>query len=481
MRQALGVVAWGGLLWALGPSAAWADGLPTEAVPSPTPAASGPWEAAPPDFVPANRRLSPQELAKKRSGLFLTGLPALSSDPLSGVGLAFNGALFWNGERGDRLFAYTPYAAKLNLQLQQTTLNTSRLQLALDAPYVADSPWRLRLDLKAKNDPNKLFFGLTESTLASLPGGSFAAYQAQLARIRPGQHPGEAPEVGDALLNRFREVEWMGNAKLERSLFDGNWRLLMGYELQHLSYPSFLGTPVSGLDPATGQSRQVPAGRSRLEEGVATGEVVGAQGGIVSLIQSGLIYDTRDFEPDPTRGLVLELANEFANPVIGSAYAFDKLLLRGQHYHRLWPERLAHTVLATRVGWGNTFGEQAPFFEYQDQWSTEGSINALGGAQTLRGYKANRFLGRSVGFANLELRHRFAEAEWLGQNLSFGVVPFLDAGLIGDRPFQLRWDQPRASIGTGLRVGWNRSTVVLLNLAASQEDTQFFINFNQSY
>lgn len=445
------------------------------------PASSTPLPLPLPDFVPVNRLLSAQELAKKRTGYFLTGLPSLSSDPLSGVGAAFNGQLFYNGERGDRLFAYTPYVAKLSMQLQHTTLNTSRLQLGLDAPYLADSPWRLRLDLKAKNDPNKVFFGLTEATLQPLPGGSYAAYNSSLNAIRPGSAPGEAAEVSDALRHRFREVEWMGNAKLERSLFDGNWRLLFGYELQHLSYPSFLGTPVEAKDPATGQKRSVPAGSPLLDQAAASGEAFGTQGGIVSLVQTGLIYDTRDFEPDPTRGVVFELANEFSNPAIGSAFAFDKLFLQAKHYQRLWPERLERTVLATRLGYGTIFGDQAPFFEYQDQWSTEGSINALGGAQTLRGYKANRFLGRSLGFANVEVRHRLGEVDLLGQNLSFSLVPFLDVGAVGDRPAQLRLDAVKASVGTGLRIGWNRSTVVVLDYALSPEDQQFFVGFNRSY
>jgi hypothetical protein len=46
------------------------------------------------------------------------------------------------------------------------------------------------------------------------------------------------------------------------------------------------------------------------------------------------------------------------------------------------------TVVASRLGVGNIFGSN---FEFQDQWSPDGSINSLGGKQSLRGYRANRF------------------------------------------------------------------------------------------
>ena len=39
----------------------------------------------------------------------------------------------------------------------------------------------------------------------------------------------------------------------------------------------------------------------------------------------------------------------------------------------------------------------------------------------------------------------------------------------------------RASAGAGLRIGWNRSTVVTADAAFSREDAQFFVGFNQSY
>jgi hypothetical protein len=64
-----------------------------------------------------------------------------------------------------------------------------------------------------------------------------------------------------------------------------------------------------------------------------------------------------------------------------------------------------------------------PFFEFQDQWSPDGSINSLGGKQSLRGYRANRFC-RSLWFTNIELRYRL-ETKLGKQRFAVGLAPLL--------------------------------------------------------
>ncbi len=434
-----------------------------------------------PEFISMQRKMSNEALEKKKEGFFVTGVPFFSVDPLNGFGLGATGYLFFNGDRTDPLFAYKPYNARLGLSLNQSIENSQSVKAKLDIPYIWDSPWRLSLDAVYSKNPNNLYFGLTEGTLNPLPGGSYDAYKKQLALIRAGVNTGEASEVADVLRNRFSEQEWMINLKGERVILDGNWRLMAGYELQHLTYGTFEGQPVSGVDPITGNTRTVPNGISQLKEDAKDKQLYGLEGGLISILQSALIYDTRDFEPDPTSGIVAEFSNEFSAPAIGSAFFFDKALLQFKHYYQLLPEILPRTILASRVGYGTIFGEQAPFFEFQDQWSPDGSINALGGSQTLRGFKANRLLGRTVGFGTFEIRHKVGETEFWGQHFSLAVVPFLDLGTVGEQNFALDLLKMKASTGLGLRVGWNLSTIVTLDYAISEEDQQWFLNFNNSF
>lgn len=443
-------------------------------------------DTAPPPFARA-RRLSDADLAKKREGTFVTGLPDLSSDPVAGFGYGARVNIIRNGQREDPLFAYTPYRAKLRIGAYNTTAEQRELVLSLDVPYVRGTRWRLKIDAVAGTTPAKLYFGLTEATLGalSLPSNAartfstYAAYDAARQTLRAGG-PGEAPRVTDALSNRFGEDELMLNVKADRALgASGRWRVLAGYEIQRLAYRTFAGRSADAIDPATGASTTAPNGASLLAREAAVGRVSGLDGGRVSLLQQALIYDTRDFEPDPTRGIYFEIGNEWSNPTIGSEFTFDKLFLQMKAFKKL--PIGTRTVLAGRLGAGNIFGANAPFFEFQDQWSPDGSVNALGGARSLRGYRANRFLGRAMWFGNAELRVRLAEAVLGKQRFGVGIAPFVDAGTVRDQWQTLNFGRVRTSFGAGARVAWNQSTMISLDIGRSREDRLFFLGLGQAF
>ena len=432
-----------------------------------------------PEYVAEQKRMSPTDAAKKREGFYFTGLPFFSSDPLNGVGGGATGYVHYNGKRSDPFFEYTPYRARLGVKGEYTTGNAAAVALKLDVPFIADTAWRLKVDGKFESTPNNLYFGLTERTLDPFPQGKYSTYARALSVARPGG-PGEAPVVADNLKHLFREREWMLNLKGERVLFNGKWRILAGYEIQSLAYETYENIAIVARDPITGQSVRARNGRSLLRDDADAGRAFGLAGGRVSLVQLSLMYDTRDFDPDPYRGFFFEWGNEHSARYTGSEYTFHKMLFQARHYLPIFPKTFKRTLLATRVGYGTIIGDEAPFFEFQDQWSAEGSIRSLGGSQTLRGFKANRFLGRTVGFVNIEFRTRFADFDLAGQNLTLTAAPFLDLGSVGDKVMVVA-PTIRAAAGAGLRIGWNRSTVVVADAAFSREDAQFFINFNQSY
>lgn len=435
-----------------------------------------------------SKRMSDADLEKKREGTFVTGIPDFSSDPVTGFGFGARTNIYWNGKRDNVLFPYTPYLARLKANVAYYTSNARELVLSLDVPYYKGTRWRFRVDFKAQQNPANLYFGSTQSTLgplrlpsASNDGYSFSTYEEyDKARktLRPGG-VGEANSVTDALSNRFRETEYMLNLKADYALGRGKWRIMGGYEIQHLSYKTFEGMQAEAIDPATGSATMAPNGTSLLRRDFEQRLISGLDGGWVSILQTALIYDTRDFEPDPTRGHYVEIANEFSNPIIGSQFKFNKLFIQGRVYQKL--PFGSRTVLAGRVAAGNIFGDQAPFFEFQDQWSPDGSINALGGKQSLRGYRANRFLARSLWFANVELRVRLAETQLGKQRFAFGVAPFFDAGTVRDRWQDLNFKNIKTSYGAGLRIAWNQSTILSFDYGLSKEDRLFFFGIGQVF
>ncbi|WP_312352010.1 Omp85 family outer membrane protein [Sphingobacterium multivorum] len=433
-----------------------------------------------------SKRMSDEDLAKKREGTFITGIPDISSDPVTGFGFGVRTNVIWNGGRDNELFAYTPYLMKLKANAAYYTSNARELALSLDVPYYKGTRWRFKIDFKAQQNPANLYFGLTEKTLGDLhlPSdenttfSTYEAYDRARKTLRPGG-VGEAAFVTDALSNRFRETEYMLNLKADYALGNGKWRIMGGYEIQHLAYKTFEGMEADAIDPVTGNHTKAPNGTSLLRRDFEQGNISGVDGGWVSIIQNALIYDTRDFEPDPTKGAYFEIANEYSSKLIGSQFDFDKLLIQGRYFQKLPFGR--RTVLAGRAGVGNVFGKNAPFFEYQDQWSPEGSINAMGGKASLRGYRANRFLARSMWFANFELRTRLAETNFLKQHFSFTVAPFFDMGTVRDRWQDLNFQNIKYSYGAGLRIGWNQSTILYFDYGKSKEDGLFFFGIGQAF
>jgi outer membrane protein assembly factor BamA len=433
-----------------------------------------------------SKRMSDADLAKKREGTFITGIPDFSSDPVTGFGFGARTNIYWNGNRDNPLFPYTPYLMKLTANAAYYTSNARELILKLDVPYYKGTRWRFKVDFKAQQNPANLYFGLTESTLGQLrlpsdENTTFSTYKEfDRARkiVRPGG-VGEADLVTDALSNRFRETEYMLNLKADYALGNGKWRIMGGYEIQHLSYATFEGMEADAIDPITGQNTTAPNGISLLRRDFENGLISGVDGGWVSIIQTALIFDTRDFEPDPTKGYYFEIANEYSSKYIGSQFDFDKLFIQGRAYQKIPVGK--RTVLAGRFGVGNIFGNNAPFFEFQDQWSPEGSINALGGRQSLRGYRANRFLARSMWFTNVELRVRLAETQIGKQRFAFGVAPFFDAGTVRDRWQDLNFKNIKTSYGGGLRIAWNQSTVLSFDYGHSKEDRLFYFGIGQAF
>lgn len=54
-----------------------------------------------------SKRMSDDDLSKKREGTFFTGLPDFSSDPVTGFGFGLRTNTYWNGKRENPLFPYT--------------------------------------------------------------------------------------------------------------------------------------------------------------------------------------------------------------------------------------------------------------------------------------------------------------------------------------------------------------------------------------
>lgn len=411
-------------------------------------------------FVISNeKKLSDEDLLHKKEGLYLTGVPDISSDPVNGFGYGGEGSIYFNGKRSDPFFNYTAYRAKIDVALFNTTKSQREVMLKLDIPYVFNTKWRLRVEAGFESNPNLLYFGKTENSLMGL---SAKNANESFNNLTYSNYQKYFLQGNNKFYNTYIKKEFILNVSAEKSFFDGKVRTLIGYEIAHFNISTF-------------------AGNSMLMDEVKSNSLLGIGKGIVGIVQLGLIYDTRDLETDPGNGIFSELTNEYSQKKLGSAYNFNKTFFHFNFYKNLIPSRNKKLVLAARIASGYTSGS-APFFEYQDQWSSEGSIEGLGGAHTLRGYKQARFLSRVMTFNNVEFRYRFAQTKIAKQHLAFVAVPFIDAGGVWDNLSKInRFSNYRISEGLGLRIVWNVNSILRFDYAVSKEDKQFFFNLSHAF
>ena len=408
------------------------------------------------------KRLPADELAEKKEGYYFTGVPDLSLDPINGFGYGIEGTFYYHGKKSDPLFAYTPYRSKLDLALFNTTKSSKELSLKFDVPYILNTNWRLRTEFLFETNPNLLYFGNTSNSLNGLQFYDNGDSNGQL--IQNGSYQNyEKSLIGNrAFYNLFTKKESVINMTIERSFFEGKVRCLVGYE-----FAKFINsTNLNYL--------------SKLAEDNQKNNVMGLGMGEISMIQVGLVYDTRNLETDPSSGYFAELTHENSFSAIGSQFNFHKTFFQMKGYHLILKKFFKKQILSWRTGWGYTHGN-APFFEYADEWSSEGSIEGLGGSNTIRGFKQSRFMARMMNFNNFELRSQLFTSKIFNQHFAFAAVPFFDFGGCWDKINQFNLKNYRTSQGLGLRIVWNINTVLRFDYAISKEDRQFFFQMNHTF
>lgn len=413
-----------------------------------------------PFAIADEKKLSDEDLKDKKEGVYITGEPDFSSDPVNGFGYGAEGSLFFNGKRSDPFFKYTAYRARLDFVLFNTSRNQREFGFNLDVPYILNTKWRLRVAGAIEQNPNLLYFGQTASE--SLRGLSYVRAPGDTVKNATYSDYEKNYLTGSTqFYNNYFKKEEILNISMEHNFMEGKLRALVGAEIAHLNMSAFQNNAL-------------------IQQDFNLGKIRGLGDSWVSIYQVGLVYDTRDLEPDPSRGIVAEVTNELSLKSLGSSYDFDKIYAHVNFYQKIFPSVFKRLIFAGRVAMGHT-ALDAPFFEYQDQWSPEGDIEGLGGPRTLRGYKQSRFLGRTMHFSNFELRWRFAQSRWFKQHLEFSAVPFYDIGGVWDSMSNLTANNLRYSHGGGLRIVWNESTVLRFDYALSKEDRQFFFNLAHTF
>ena len=155
-----------------------------------------------------------------------------------------------------------------------------------------------------------------------------------------------------------------------------------------------------------------------------------AQGGTALEINAGFVYDTRDIEAAPNRGI---WAEAYLNGNVLN-HQYLKACVYFRHYIDI-PIHLpaGDPVFAYRLAWQQTILGETPFYMIQNipllvqrNMISEG----FGSNGTIRGLRENRILTEGMAWANTELRVKLVNFKMFNQYFYLAVNPFFDAGII---------------------------------------------------
>ncbi len=155
-----------------------------------------------------------------------------------------------------------------------------------------------------------------------------------------------------------------------------------------------------------------------------------ASGGSRIELKAGLVYDTRDHEAAPSRGIWAEAVAYGSPDVFQRAADYIKVAAHFRHYVPLHGDGV---VLAYHLAYQGTVAGSVPFYmqsnittPYLRQVNSEG----LGSINTIRGLLYNRVVGDGIAWANAEIRVRLASFKFINQQWYVAVNPFFDAGRV---------------------------------------------------
>lgn len=156
-----------------------------------------------------------------------------------------------------------------------------------------------------------------------------------------------------------------------------------------------------------------------------------SDGGHHQVVKAGIIYDSRNIEANPSKGIWSELLLITAPSFIGNnENAFTLLAITHRQYFQIVQDRLTFVF---RLGYQGKISGSLPFYSMPIMYSSHPSSvieEGLGGAKSLRGILRNRIIGNGIVYGNFEFRWKFLKAVLWNQNIYLALNPFLDGGLV---------------------------------------------------
>lgn len=204
-----------------------------------------------------------------------------------------------------------------------------------------------------------------------------------------------------------------------------------------------------------------------------------AWGGFNSTLRFGLLFDTRDKEAAPSKGIWAEAHVTVAPKWLGTTNPHYRYSATFRHYVPIVKNDVL--TFAYRLNYEGTFGNSAPYYvlPYITVMGSNYDRDGMGGYRTVRGLMRNRVQGLDMATYNVELRWRFVNFTLWKQNIAFGLSAFSDGTMVtrnydmsfkGEEQYRDAYiaymagrpssDRPHITVGAGLRFIMNQNFIV---------------------
>jgi hypothetical protein len=171
-----------------------------------------------------------------------------------------------------------------------------------------------------------------------------------------------------------------------------------------------------------------------------------------------LLYDSRDFLTNASRGYYLRIDQLFSPSLLGNKYDFSSTELTTSYYHTVWKGGILAGQAHALLTYGHT------------PW---GLMAKLGGSDAMRGYYEGRYRDKCAVDAQVELRQHV----WRRN----GIAVWAGAGSIFPRLSAFTPKQILPNYGFGYRWEFKKRVNVRLDLGFGKRQTGFIFSINEAF
>jgi len=342
---------------------------------------------------------------KVKKGFSMGGVPAIAYDEDTGFRYGGLVNLYHYGDGSN----YPNYNHSLYMEWSRTTKGSGTNLLSYDA---------LTLIPKTRVTLNIAY--LTEQALNFYGFNGYGTYYNSAFEITGSD------DYISRMYYRHQRKLFLTTLDFQRNTNIKGLRILAGFA----HYRVAIGTvDINKLNEGQEANLMLPDTALLYDKFVRSGVINDAEGGIITTFKLGAVYDTRDNEANPNKGLWSE-ALVLTAP--GSLGGYTKLLLTHRQYFTLFPEKI---FFAYRLSYQSTIIGTTPFYMLPYSIDSKATVSGLGGAKNLRGILRNRVVGEGITFGNFELRTKLFKTIILNQNFYLGLNVFTDMGMV-TKPYE---------------------------------------------